>query len=102
MVDGREAARHCSGTGTTGTGTTVERSGEILYIPRNLAACLLAGRELKNSNSWGGSRDAMHSRVEIDRNWHWYFDCTRDADLRTGRRSKRALAWGWRKAMLRT
>src|SRR5215475_15486710 len=79
--------------------TMVESLTAILYSPRNLAACLLAGGERKNSNSWGGSRDAMHSRVEIDRNWHWYFDCTRDRDLRTGRRSKRALAWGWRKAM---
>src|SRR5439155_14327533 len=29
-------------------GTTVERSGEILYSPGNLAACSLAGSEYKN------------------------------------------------------
>ena len=43
IVDGREAARDCSGTGTI-----VESRGAILYNPRNLAVCLLAGLEYKN------------------------------------------------------
>jgi hypothetical protein len=78
----------------------VEWLGEILYNPRNLAAGSLAGLDDKNFK-YGRSSDAMHSRVEIDRNWHWRLDRACDGGVGAGRRSKRALAGSRNEAVLR-